>query len=58
MAERGSTPTCATFYLDESRPLGVNNLVFENVGMPACLVGLQGVAAQVLRNPESGEQWW
>lgn len=32
-----------TFYADESRPLGVNNKVFENVGMPNVLMGLQGV---------------
>lgn len=32
-----------TFYVDESRPFGVNNLMFENVGMPNVLVGLQGV---------------
>ena len=32
-----------TFYLDESRPFGVNNKVFENVGMPHALIGLQGV---------------
>lgn len=32
-----------TFYLDESRPLGVNNKVFPNVGMPNVLLGLQGV---------------
>lgn len=31
-----------TFYIDESRPFGVNNLVFENVGMPHVLVQLQG----------------
>lgn len=31
-----------TFYEDDSRPLGVNNLVFENVGMPHVLAGLQG----------------
>jgi cytochrome c1 len=31
-----------TFYEDESRPFGVNNLVFENVAMPNVLVGLQG----------------
>ncbi len=31
-----------TFYVDESRPLGANNLVFENVGMPHVLEGLQG----------------
>ncbi|MFT5210179.1 MAG: cytochrome c1 [Flavobacterium sp.] len=31
-----------TFYEDDSRPFGVNNLVFENVGMPHILSGLQG----------------
>ena len=31
-----------TFYLDESRPLGVNNLVLENVSMPHVLWELQG----------------
>ncbi|MDF0752184.1 cytochrome c1 [Marinobacter sp. 71-i] len=33
------------FYKDESRPMGVNNVVFENVGMPHVLVGLQGLCA-------------
>ena len=32
-----------TFYLDESRPFGVNNKVFENVGMPHALIDLQGI---------------
>lgn len=31
-----------TFYIDEKRPLGVNNKVFENVGMPHVLLPLQG----------------
>jgi ubiquinol-cytochrome c reductase cytochrome b subunit len=30
------------FYLDPSRPFGVNNTVFENVGMPNVLAHLQG----------------
>jgi ubiquinol-cytochrome c reductase cytochrome b subunit len=30
------------FYLDSSRPFGVNNRVFANVGMPNVLAGLQG----------------
>lgn len=34
------------FYRDESRPLGVNNVVFENVGMPHALIGLQGLCAE------------
>ncbi|MEM7080217.1 MAG: cytochrome c1 [Pseudomonadota bacterium] len=32
-----------TFYVDDTRPFGVNNKVFENVGMPNVLVDLQGV---------------
>ncbi len=32
-----------TFYIDESRPFGVNNKVFHNVGMPHVLLPLQGV---------------
>mgnify|MGYP001157218702 FL=1 len=36
-----------TFYADESRPFGVNNLLFENVGMPHALIELQGM--QTLR---------
>lgn len=32
-----------TFYVDPSRPLGVNNKVFPNVAMPHVLIGLQGV---------------
>jgi ubiquinol-cytochrome c reductase cytochrome b subunit len=31
-----------SFYIDESRPYGVNNLVFKDVGMPHVLLGLQG----------------
>lgn len=32
-----------TFYIDESRPFGVNNAVFKNVGMPNVLSALQGI---------------
>ena len=32
-----------TFYVDASRPFGMNNLVFENVAMPHVLAGLQGL---------------
>jgi len=32
-----------TFYEDPSRPLGANNLVYPNVGMPNALLPLQGV---------------
>lgn len=32
------------FYADDSRPLGVNNRVFPNVGMPHALLELQGLS--------------
>lgn len=36
-----------SFYVDDSRPYGVNNLVFPDVGMPHILAGLQGVQEAV-----------
>jgi ubiquinol-cytochrome c reductase cytochrome c1 subunit len=39
------------FYVDPSRPYGVNNVIFKDVGMPHVLAGLQGVCA---RPPELG----
>jgi len=57
-----------TFYEDETRPFGVNNLLFENVGMPHALLDLQGMQRKVckqipklaanggeMRDPVSGE---
>ncbi len=44
-----------TFYVDESRPLGVNNKVFANVGMPNVLLDLQGVQRQVCVGGECDE---
>lgn len=38
-----------TFYQDDTRPFGVNNLVFENVAMPHVLVGLQGIQQKSCR---------
>ena len=38
-----------SFYLDESRPLGVNNKVYENVGMPHVLAGLQGIPRSICK---------
>lgn len=34
------------FYQDDSRPFGVNNVAFENVGMPHALLELQGLCAE------------
>lgn len=42
-----------SFYLDESRPTGVNNLVMDNTAMPAVLAPLQGY--QALKHAENGE---
>ena len=39
-----------SFYIDESRPLGVNNKVYENVGMPHVLVGMQGTSRSVCKD--------
>ncbi len=37
------------FYLDDSRPMGVNNTVFPNVGMPHVLWELQGMQKAVMK---------
>lgn len=44
-----------TFYVDETRPLGVNNKVFNNVGMPNALLELQGVQRQVCTDGKCDE---
>ena len=38
-----------SFYIDDSRPLGVNNKVYENVGMPHVLQEMQGEQFSVCR---------
>lgn len=49
-----------TFYLDDSRPFGVNNKVFPNVGMPHVLMELQGVqrsgCVQMPKMSENGDE--
>jgi len=42
-----------SFYEDKSRPFGVNNTVFKDVGMPHVLMDLQGV--QVMTKGEHGD---
>ena len=46
-----------SFYKDDSRPYGVNNLVFPDVGMPHVLASVQGVQSPVFeeRQTEGGE---
>jgi len=41
-----------SFYLDESRPFGVNNLVFPDVGMPHVLADLQGLQRATYKDEE------
>ncbi|MBK1647801.1 cytochrome c1 [Rhabdochromatium marinum] len=41
-----------SFYVDDSRPYGVNNLVFPDVGMPHALAELQGVQEAVYEHGE------
>lgn len=45
-----------SFYRDESRPFGVNNLVFENVGMPHVLQELQGMQELVIEDDGHGHE--
>jgi ubiquinol-cytochrome c reductase cytochrome c1 subunit len=42
------------FYLDDTRPLGVNNGVFPAVGMPHVLVGLEGTKKAVKEMQDDG----
>jgi cytochrome c1 len=45
-----------TFYVDESRPLGANNKMFANVGMPNVLQELQGIqTAECIQMPKIAE---
>jgi ubiquinol-cytochrome c reductase cytochrome c1 subunit len=44
-----------SFYKDESRPWGVNNTVFKDVGMPHVLWELQGLQVPVIEK-HTGEQ--
>ncbi len=41
-----------TFYLDDSRPTGMNNLVFADVGMPHVLWEKQGLQKAIFRTEE------
>lgn len=43
------------FYVDKSKPLGVNNTVFEDVGMPNMLWQLQGLQVPAYKNTAEGE---
>jgi ubiquinol-cytochrome c reductase cytochrome c1 subunit len=43
------------FYVDKSKPIGVNNVVFEDVGMPNMLWQLQGLQTPVYKNTAEGE---
>ncbi len=45
-----------TFYVDPTRPLGVNNKVFPKVGMPHVLEPLQGLQHVVCADPIAGDE--
>jgi len=48
-----------TFYLDDSKPTGVNNLALENAAMPHVLVELQGLRKAVFvleKHAEAGQE--
>jgi len=42
------------FYIDDTRPFGVNNGVFHNVGMPHVLAGLEGLKKAVTEEVDDG----
>lgn len=44
------------FYADETRPFGVNNVVYENVGMPHVLVNMGGLCAEEPHIGSDGEK--
>jgi ubiquinol-cytochrome c reductase cytochrome c1 subunit len=44
-----------SFYVDEKRPLGVNNMVFPDVGMPHVLADLQGLQKAVFKEEKDKE---
>lgn len=45
-----------SFYLDESRPMGANNIVFPQVGMPHVLADLQGWQKPVYESDDEGHE--
>lgn len=44
-----------SYYVDDSRPYGVNNLIFDKVGMPHALINLQGIQAPVYAESHGAE---
>jgi len=44
-----------SFYIDESRPFGVNNALFPDVGMPHVLADLQGLQRIVYKDVDDAE---
>jgi len=45
-----------TFYIDEKKPMGVNNAVFPDVGMPHVLWELQGMQQPIYHTGEDGHR--
>jgi ubiquinol-cytochrome c reductase cytochrome c1 subunit len=44
-----------SYYVDDTRPYGVNNLVFDKVGMPHPLIHLQGIQVPVYAESHAAE---
>jgi ubiquinol-cytochrome c reductase cytochrome c1 subunit len=44
-----------SYYVDDSRPYGVNNLIFDKVGMPHALINLQGIQVPVYAESHAAE---
>ena len=44
-----------SFYVDEKKPMGINNIVFKDVGMPHVLAGLQGKQKAVFKEEQDGD---
>ena len=52
IGQKGDAGMCrgrvlCSFYVDPSRPFGVNNIVFPSVGMPHVLEELQGIPTPI-----------
>lgn len=45
-----------SFYLDESRPMGANNIIYPQVGMPHALADLQGWQKPVYESDDEGHE--
>jgi ubiquinol-cytochrome c reductase cytochrome c1 subunit len=45
-----------SYYVDETRPYGVNNLIFDKVGMPHPLINLQGIQMPIYAEAHGADE--